>query len=334
MNQKTRTLLLIIGMFLLGSSSVTAYQLMLKEVTVIDNNKLTLYKTPKSTVETFLQEQSIILSEHDEMDVAMDDNIVEGMTITIHRAIPVEVTVDGNEKEVYTKTKTIEDFLEEQNIALGSKGSINISLEEKIRPYMELEIQTYKEEFITEQTEIPYKTRTKETPNLPVGQKKVIQEGKKGIIEKTTKVEYFGGKEQKRELIAEVVIQEPQDEIVEVGAENIIIGSDGKTYKYKKVLTMSATAYTASYKDTGKSPGHPKFGITYTGTRAKVGTAAVDPRVIPLGTKLYIEGYGYAVAEDIGGAIKGNKIDLYFNTQKEAANFGRQQRKVYILAEQ
>ena len=97
---------------------------------------------------------------------------------------------------------------------------------------------------------------------------------------------------------------------------------------------MSATAYTASYKDTGKSPSHPGYGITYTGTRARVGTVAVDPRVIPLGTKMYVEGYGYAVAEDIGGAIKGNKIDLYFNTLKEANNFGRQQRKVYILAEQ
>ncbi|NLK97930.1 MAG: DUF348 domain-containing protein [Epulopiscium sp.] len=334
MNQKTRTLLLIIGMFLLGSSSVTAYQLMLKEVTVIDNDKLTLYKTPKTTVESFLQEQSILLGENDEINVTMNDNIVEGMTITIHRAIPVEVKLDGKEKEVYTKTKTIEDFLEEQNIELGSKGSINTALEEKIRPYMELEIQTYKEEVITEQSEIPYKTITKETPNLPVGQKKVIQEGKKGILEKTTKVEYLGGKEQKRELIAEIVLEEPQDEIIEVGAENIIIGSDGKTYKYKKVLTMSATAYTASYKDTGKSPSHPGYGITYTGTRARVGTVAVDPRVIPLGTKMYVEGYGYAVAEDIGGAIKGNKIDLYFNTLKEANNFGRQQRKVYILAEQ
>ena len=131
MNQKTRTLLLIIGMFLLGSSSVTAYQLMLKEVTVIDNDKLTLYKTPKTTVESFLQEQSILLGENDEINVTMNDNIVEGMTITIHRAIPVEVKLDGKEKEVYTKTKTIEDFLEEQNIELGSKGSINTALEEK-----------------------------------------------------------------------------------------------------------------------------------------------------------------------------------------------------------
>ncbi|HHW66115.1 MAG: hypothetical protein PWP07_1205 [Epulopiscium sp.] len=334
MNQKTRTLLLIIGMFLLGSSSVTAYQLMLKEVTVIDNDKLTLYKTPKTTVESFLQEQSITLSENDEMDVDPDDQIVEGMTITIHRAVPVEVTVDGKEKEVYTKTKTIEDFLEEQNIELGSKGNTNIPLEERIRPYMELEIQTYKEEFITEKAEIPYKTQTKETTNLPAGEKKVVQHGKKGILEKTIKIEYLGGKEQKREVVAEIVLSEPQDEIIEVGAQNTIKGSDGKIYKYKKVLTMNATAYTASYKDTGKYPGQPGFGITYTGTRARVGTVAVDPKVIPLGTKLYVEGYGYAVAEDIGGAIKGNKIDLYFNTLEEAVNFGRQQRKVYILAEQ
>ena len=137
-------------MFLLGSSSVTAYQLMLKEVTVIDNNKSTLYKTPKSTVETFLQEQSIILDGEDEIDVNMDENIVEGMTITILRAVPIEIKLDGKEKEVYTNTKTVEDFLEEQEIELGDKGSINSSLEDRIRPHMELEIKTHKEEVISE----------------------------------------------------------------------------------------------------------------------------------------------------------------------------------------
>jgi len=102
-------------------------------------------------------------------------------------------------------------------------------------------------------------------------------------------------------------------------------------YEYSKMIVMSATAYTADYASTGKNPGDAYFGITASGTTARVGAVAVDPKVIPLGTALYIEGYGYATAEDTGGAIKGNKVDLFFDTAWEVDVFGRQQLKVYVL---
>ena len=91
---------------------------------------------------------------------------------------------------------------------------------------------------------------------------------------------------------------------------------------YTDSLRMRATAYTADYASTGKGPGDSGFGITASGTVAKrnkgsYSSVAVDPRVIPLGTKLYVEGYGYAIAEDTGGAIKGNSIDLFFNSSSE-----------------
>ncbi|HOQ17062.1 MAG TPA: 3D domain-containing protein [Defluviitaleaceae bacterium] len=333
MGHKTRTLFFIMVMFLLCSSSATAYQLMLKEVIIIDNDKVYLYKTPKTTVETFLQEQSIVIDSKDEINVTMNDNIVEGMTIKIIRAVPIQLVLDGREEEAYTKAKTVKDFLKEKKIDEENLVSISSSLDEIISPHMELEIKTRKVETITEESVIPYETELQETPHLPVGEKKLVQEGKDGLKKISYRVEYIGGEEVNREIISEVIVEEAQKEIIKVGAENVIEGKDGKIYKYKKVLTMSATAYTASYEDTGKAPGHPAFGITYTGTRARVGTVAVDPNVIPLGTKLYIEGYGYAVAEDIGGAIKGNKIDLYYNTLEEARNFGRKQLKVYILVE-
>ncbi len=100
---------------------------------------------------------------------------------------------------------------------------------------------------------------------------------------------------------------------------------------------MSATAYDLSYASTGKRPGDRYYGITASGTTARPGTVAVDPRVIPLGTKLYVESldgtsdYGFAIAEDKGSAIKGKKIDLFFNSNRSAMNFGRRNVKVYIL---
>lgn len=93
--------------------------------------------------------------------------------------------------------------------------------------------------------------------------------------------------------------------------------------KYVKVMNMHASAYSSQDPGTGH--------YTATGARLKKGIVAVDPNTIPLGTRLYIEGYGYAVAEDIGGAIKGMRIDLAFEKRAEALKFGRQTVKVYIL---
>ncbi len=100
---------------------------------------------------------------------------------------------------------------------------------------------------------------------------------------------------------------------------------------------MTATAYDLSFQSTGKRPGDRYYGITASGTKARPGVVAVDPRVIPLGTRLYVQSldgtkdYGFAIAEDKGGAIKGNKIDLFFETANEVRRFGRRKVKVYIL---
>jgi len=119
--------------------------------------------------------------------------------------------------------------------------------------------------------------------------------------------------------------------------EGILETADGELIEYSEVMQLEATAYCPCYSCCGKYPGNKWYNITATGTKGRVGVIAVDPRVIPLGTKVYIEGlngaknYGYAVAEDTGGAIKGQIIDLYLNTHKETINWGRQQVKVYIL---
>ena len=100
----------------------------------------------------------------------------------------------------------------------------------------------------------------------------------------------------------------------------------GAPTSYKKVLDMNATAYGPGKEDNGKWGN-----LTYLGGQVRKGVAAVDPRVIPLGTKLWIDGYGPAVAEDEGGAIVGNRIDLAFDTRKEALDFGMKPAKVYVL---
>ena len=93
-----------------------------------------------------------------------------------------------------------------------------------------------------------------------------------------------------------------------------------------KIISMEATAYTDDIASQGKWVGQ-----TATGMKPQVGVVAVDPKVIPLGTKLYVEGYGEAIAGDTGGAIKGNRIDLFMATRSECLEFGRQNIKVWIV---
>jgi len=106
-------------------------------------------------------------------------------------------------------------------------------------------------------------------------------------------------------------------------ANNSLIGAP---QNYKRVLDMTATAYGPGPLDNGKWNN-----LTYMGGTVRKGVVAVDPTVIPMGTKLWVEGYGEAIAEDQGSAIKGNRIDLAFNTRKEALDYGIQKVKVYVL---
>ena len=104
--------------------------------------------------------------------------------------------------------------------------------------------------------------------------------------------------------------------------------------KYPK-KTVTATGYTAGYESTGKSPDHPEYGITYSGVKVKrdlFSTVAADLSVFPIGTIIFVPGYGYGVVADKGGAIKGDRLDLYYATVDEVYNsWGKRTIDVYIV---
>ncbi|PHA00088.1 hypothetical protein COE51_08095 [Bacillus pseudomycoides] len=104
--------------------------------------------------------------------------------------------------------------------------------------------------------------------------------------------------------------------------------------KYRSMEVM-ATGYTAGRESTGKTQGHPEYGITYSGVKVKrdiYSTIAADLRVFPIGTILFIPGYGYGVVADKGGAIKGNRLDLYYETVQDVySQWGKKKVNVYIV---
>jgi 3D (Asp-Asp-Asp) domain-containing protein len=163
----------------------------------------------------------------------------------------------------------------------------------------------FSEEVITKSHLLSFPTQYIDNSEKELGEEEVAQEGKNGEKRERIKITYFDSEEYDREII-ETEITKPLEKIIVRGTKKVIRETDtpdGKIRYFRK-LNVWATSYT------GNCPGCS--GRTFSGTEVKRGTIAIDPKVIPLGTKIYVPGYGFGVAEDTGGAIKGNKIDLGF----------------------
>ena len=165
---------------------------------------------------------------------------------------------------------------------------------------------------------MPYETVERTNNNLKSGESRVVQEGVNGTATVINKEIYHGTELVETVFVEEKVVTEPIDKIVEVGPENVIAG-----YTYSKAINVKATAYTPY--DAGCT------GVTATGMKAGRGVVAVDPKVIPLGSKVYVPGYGVAIAADTGGAIKGGRLDVCVDSVSEAYSWGVRNVTVYVL---
>lgn len=311
-----------------------------KEITIIDNEEILKVSTNLKTVGELLANQNITLGEYDTIDYELQTKIrnLPSATIQISRAVPVILEVDGAEQMLMTTKNTIEDVLKENNIALTKLDYISEhELTDKIEEGMKIAVIRVTEEFTTKTVAVPFNQETRKNKTLNKLVVKVLQEGVNGERQITYKKTFENGKQVKEEIEKDILTKAPVNKITEIGTVGVKELSRGGLLRYKEVLPMKATAYTLSYSDTGKRPGHKDYGITASGRKAERGVIAVDPRVIPLGTKVYVEtvgngaDYGYAIAADTGGAIKGNVIDLFYDSKIEALNWGRRNVRVYII---
>lgn len=314
----------------------------LKEVTINDNGSVISVKTRKLTVGEVLEQNGINLLPEDYISPSTGEKLLAGAIneIYIKRAVPVYISVDGAVLEILTHSITVEDVLNENNIKIDDDDRIEGAvLEDRVFRGMCINIVRVEENLIIESEPISYKVEKRPNQRLDQGVERKVREGKEGIRELLYRVVYEDGVLKTKELVKETIATAPVNELIEYGTIAAYTTSRGETFRYSKVLDMRATSYTSSFKDTGKNPDHPQFGITYTGIKARRGIIAVDPKVIPLGTRVYVEclgntpDYGFALAADIGGAIKGDLIDLYFETQEEVDKWGLKKVRVYILAE-
>lgn len=220
------------------------------------------------------------------------------------------------------------EVLQTNGITLGTYDTLSADLSDIVTDGMSIEITRIS---VTEETyteEIPYQTKTNQVQTIPKGTSQVLQKGQNGFRRVTERITTCNGVAKQREILADTVEAEPINEVIAYGTGGVLLGKDGVSYAFSYYIDVSATAYG------------PTGYNTATGVPPTEGTIAVDPNVIPLRSKVYVKGnygdYGVCRAEDTGGGIKGNRIDVYLgyvgeNWYEEAMQFGIRSMRVYIL---
>ena len=297
------------------------------------------YSTRQELVSDFLTENGIVIDEFDKLSMLPEDELYDGTRIVIRKGRNFTVSVDGNVEIITTTKKTVREAFEEAGIVLTEADRVEPSLDEVVSEDMHVEVYRVLCRQITVDEEVPFKSKEISDSSLNKGSTKIKIKGQNGLKRSVYNITTENGIEVKRELVSSRTVNEPVTQIVSVGtaqkakkvssaSAKSVTTNAGKTLSYSKKLTVTATAYT-------DSSGNKTAG----GMKPQYGVIAVDPKVIPLGTKLYVEStddgkswsYGYCIAGDTGGAIKGNKIDLFYNSESECVRFGRRTAIVYVL---
>lgn len=298
-----------------------------KQVHIVkDNEKKTIWTISK-TVEELLKEQEIIVTAHDKVQPNLEEEITNNIEIQVNTAFSVTLSDGGKEHQVWSTSTTVADFLENQGITLNELDRIEPKAEEIVKANDIVKV--IRVEKVTDVVEEPIKFAvvTKKDSSLAKGKEKIVNKGQEGLLTKEYEVVLENGKEVSRTLISEKKVRDKQDKVVAVGTKVAPVQVVSRGSETGEEFYVNSTAYTAFCNGCS--------GKTATGINLRanpnVKIIAVDPRVIPLGTKVYVEGYGYAVAADTGSAIKGNKIDVFFATKSEAYRWGRKKVKIKIL---
>ncbi len=243
-------------------------------------------------------------------------------------AVPILLT-DGAHKPqtVSVHAVTVKDALAEANITLDDSDRVLPTLTSPVTPNLPITVTRVRFQLENRTSAIPFKMVFKMSRDVSPGHIQAGSKGAPGVLTTTYRVGYVNDKATSYKLVSKVVTKAPTDNETLAGIrtrEARALPSRSGTYNRMRSMNMVATGYSP-YEGSSQ-------GLTANGMHAGYGLVAVDRRVIRLGTRLYVEGYGYAVAADTGGAIKGNRIDLGHTTYREASNVGRRRVKVWVLA--
>lgn len=306
-------------------------------VVVLDNNGERMTEVfSNGTVADFLKLANIEVKTNQIVYPPLNTEITESMFIYVRDAKPVKVTDGGKTKTMILALGTVEEAFALAGAPLGKEDVLNVKRTDKIEKLDKLTVQrvTYKEKVETE--EIAFETERENSDKVELGETKLKTTGKNGEKKITKSVKLIDGKAVSEKVVSEKVTKKPVNEVILVGTKGAgttggagtFTDENGVTVAYKEVLTGSGTAYTA-----------PAGALTATGVPAYHGGVAIDPNLIPYGSKLYVESvdgsivYGYCTAVDTGGFCDDGSgiIDVFYDSYDECVNWGRRDVNVYVI---
>jgi len=318
-----------------------------KGVTVVIDGRTAYHTTEAETVSQVLDEIDIELDEGDVVSPMPDELVSDGSEIVVRQAVPVTIDCNGSPIEVNVIGTTVADALVAAGIDPSAGLHVSPSVEAELSEDMTITATDLYVRIVREGGELPFETIEQQDPTLLEGKRRVVQDGVPGTGISIYEVLMVGDAETTRTVKAQEVVVAPVNRIVKIGTR-APFSRGGSAYLRPganssaaapasgTTLSVVATAYTPWDAGCG--------GITVIENRlARYGVpegwgiVAVDPSVIPLGTTVYVPGYGYAIAADTGGAIKGNRIDVCYWTGGEAPsttasrNWGRRTVTITIV---
>lgn len=302
-----------------------------------------------------LKQEKLEVSEADTMNCKPESKLFEGMKIIIENPITVKIKADGKVTTEDTFSASVETILSRCGIDLGDDDITSPSKDTVIKENTTIKVKRVTYKTVTKTETEPYGTTYKDDSSMYKGSTYVKSKGVNGEKEVTYKVKYVDGKKTSSEVLSEKVTKKAVNQVVVQGtkkagagykAASVTVGKNNiKTVsnfslpsKYSVDSNLVPTSYKAKY--TGKGTAYNGGYRTSTGKIPQPGYIAVNPKVIPYGSKLWIVSndgkyvYGYAIAADTGGFVwngSGTLADLYFNSQSECIQFGRRDITIYVL---
>jgi 3D (Asp-Asp-Asp) domain-containing protein len=253
-----------------------------------------------------------------------------GAEIVVQRALSLTIQVDGRTVPVRTALTRPIGVLAEQGIALMSQDFTRPAATAELESGDTIEVVRVTEGYRFADEAIPYETAWQATDTLELDQKQLLTPGVAGILRRRFRQRYENGAELGEEPAGEWIAQVPVNAVMGYGTRVVVrvLETPEGAYEYWRVVRMRATAYTAA--SAGKPPDHPGYGITASGLQAGTGIVAIDPRVVPFRSWVYVPGYGLGYAGDTGGGVKGRWIDLGYD--EDALKAWNTYVDVYFLA--